>query len=169
MNQSRQSGEELLAAFRRNTAEIVEGINTMCAALYELERRKVDVKSKLVGKPYLRSYRAVAEERLSPRAAWQIQGSAVFTDKAHAALAQISVAKQEALLDGEEIEVVYRVRGGEIKSRSMTISDLTGDQFLQVFGPSGIRTVEEQKHYCEGDPRRDRGEAAGGARGRGRG
>lgn len=131
---------DLLKACLRVTAHHLR----VAAFMYgELLSRGIELRALVNGLgPILKD---ISAGRLVPEA-----GQVFFARPATLALLhKVSLAEQRELADGREIEVATRTETGGFEVTKQSLAECTHDQARLVLGPSGVRSLAEQRRVLQ--------------------
>lgn len=130
---------QLLKILQSGLLMAAEGIKQACISVCILKERGVD----LPVLPALFHYAAdVAEGRLSPHAGFILGNARIYIE----GIMKLPCALQDAVADGQKIKIAVRL-DGRIRSKDVTIMQMTPLQMRLAFSADGFTPWEEQGEY----------------------
>lgn len=137
-NFAQASTVDLKAALIQSVQFTAKHLQYMANIWFELERRGEDLTAL---KTELTEFLPlIARRELSAEAALQFAGQKVVLNH----LPKLSLEEQTRLAHGGTVKIIERDTNGGYVVKEKNLSVLRADQVNTVFGPDGLRTVEEQ-------------------------
>lgn len=139
---SRMTVDDLRQELAMSVTITAENLYYMGMVWRELECRGEDLSELRAGiGAYLPM---IATGRLKAEAVVRYAGKAMLLSR----MAELPMEEQEKLLEDDEIEVA-EIIDGEVEVRTTSLSDVRADQLRVVFGPVGVRNIEQQKKLVQ--------------------
>ena len=134
--------EELRQELGKAITVTAESLHYMGLVWRELEYRGEDLSSLRQG---IGAYLPlIASGRLRAEIVVRYAGKSMLLKK----MSELPLDEQDALLQDENIHVIETDKDG-IKVNTVNLSQIRTDQIRTVFGPTGIRSLEQQKKIVE--------------------
>jgi hypothetical protein len=137
-NFAQTSTEDLKEALIQSVQFTAKHLQYMANIWCELERRGEDLSA--LRTELTEFLPLIAKSQLSAEAALQFAGQKVVLNH----LPKLSLEEQTRLAHGGTVKIIERDTNGGYVVKEKNLSILRADQVNTVFGPDGLRTVEEQ-------------------------